>query len=116
VYDLMAKIAHLEECDSFLVGIIESACEQLQCKFLEAPWCFWLRFCDLACLILLHSSGICLNPADEDRQVSERLEALERTSSDTKTFWIDPWRRNAIVLLQDRVQHVGESVDGCRNP
>jgi hypothetical protein len=29
VYDLMAKIAHLEECDSFLVGIIESACEQL---------------------------------------------------------------------------------------
>jgi hypothetical protein len=42
VYDLMAKIAHLEECNSFLVGIIESACEQLQCKFLEAPWCFWL--------------------------------------------------------------------------
>jgi hypothetical protein len=37
VYDLMAKIAHLEECDSFLVGIIGSACEQLQCKFLEAP-------------------------------------------------------------------------------
>jgi hypothetical protein len=37
VYDLMAKIAHREECDSFLVGIIESACEQLQCKFLEAP-------------------------------------------------------------------------------
>jgi hypothetical protein len=37
VYDLMAKIAHPEECDSFLVGIIESACEQLQCKFLEAP-------------------------------------------------------------------------------
>jgi hypothetical protein len=52
VYDLMAKIAHLEECDSFLVGIIESACEQLQCKFLEAPCCFWLCSCDLTCLIL----------------------------------------------------------------
>jgi hypothetical protein len=52
VYDLMAKIAHLEKCDSFLVGIIESACEKLQCKFLEAPWCFWLCSCDLICLIL----------------------------------------------------------------
>jgi hypothetical protein len=28
VSDLMAKIIHLEECDSFLIGIIESACEQ----------------------------------------------------------------------------------------
>jgi hypothetical protein len=40
VYDLMAKIAHLEKCDSFLVGIIEFTCEQLQCKFLEAPGAF----------------------------------------------------------------------------
>jgi hypothetical protein len=32
VSDLMAKIVHVEECDAFLVGIIESACE-----FLEAP-------------------------------------------------------------------------------
>jgi hypothetical protein len=27
VSDLMAKIVHLEECNAFLVGIIESACE-----------------------------------------------------------------------------------------
>jgi hypothetical protein len=27
VSDLMAKIIHLEECDTFLIGIIESACE-----------------------------------------------------------------------------------------
>jgi hypothetical protein len=33
VSDLMAKIIHLEECDSFLIGIIESVCEQLQCEF-----------------------------------------------------------------------------------
>jgi hypothetical protein len=33
VSNLTAKIIHLEECDSFLIGIIESACEQLQCKF-----------------------------------------------------------------------------------
>jgi hypothetical protein len=29
VSDLLAKIVHLEECDAFLFGIIESACEQL---------------------------------------------------------------------------------------
>jgi hypothetical protein len=43
--DLMAKIVHLEECGSFLIEIIESACEQLQCEFLEAPLCFLLRSC-----------------------------------------------------------------------
>jgi hypothetical protein len=29
VLDLTAKIVHLEECDSFLVGIVESVCEML---------------------------------------------------------------------------------------
>jgi hypothetical protein len=29
---LAAKIVHLEECDSFLIGIVESVCEMLQCK------------------------------------------------------------------------------------
>jgi hypothetical protein len=33
VSSLTAKIVHLEECDSFLVGIIESACELLRCMF-----------------------------------------------------------------------------------
>jgi hypothetical protein len=33
VSSLTAKIVHLEECDSFLIGIIESACELLRCKF-----------------------------------------------------------------------------------
>jgi hypothetical protein len=40
--DLMAKIIHLEECDSFLIEVIESACKQLQCDFLEAPLRFFL--------------------------------------------------------------------------
>jgi hypothetical protein len=40
-----------------------------------------------------------MNPADENHRVAKRLEALERTSLDTNTFWIDPWHRNAIVLL-----------------
>jgi hypothetical protein len=32
VSGLMAKIMHLEECDSFLIGIVESVCEMLRCK------------------------------------------------------------------------------------
>jgi hypothetical protein len=32
VSGLIAKIIHLEECDSFLVGIVESVCEMLRCK------------------------------------------------------------------------------------
>jgi hypothetical protein len=32
VSGLVARIVHLEECDSFLVGIVESVCEMLQCK------------------------------------------------------------------------------------
>jgi hypothetical protein len=32
VSSLMAKIVHHEECDSFVIGIIESACEMLRCK------------------------------------------------------------------------------------
>jgi hypothetical protein len=33
VSSLTAKIAHNEECESFILGIIESACEMLRCKF-----------------------------------------------------------------------------------
>jgi hypothetical protein len=33
VLGLVAQVMHLKECDSFLVDFIESACEQLKCKF-----------------------------------------------------------------------------------
>jgi hypothetical protein len=29
-------------------------------------------------------------------------------------LWSDPRRHRAIVLLQDRAQHIGEAVDGCQ--
>jgi hypothetical protein len=32
VSGLTARIVHLEECDSFLVGIVEFVCELLRCK------------------------------------------------------------------------------------
>jgi hypothetical protein len=34
VSSLTAKILHQEECNSFILGIVESACEMLRCKFL----------------------------------------------------------------------------------
>jgi hypothetical protein len=55
-----------------------------------------------------------LNPTDEDHRISEQIAALERASRDTDTLWVDPRHRNAIVLLQDRAQHIGEAVDGCQ--
>jgi hypothetical protein len=46
VSSLTAKIVHLEECDSFLVGIIESACELLRCKF-SYNFPFFLFCCNI---------------------------------------------------------------------
>jgi hypothetical protein len=59
-------------------------------------------------------TGSCLNPVDKNRWVSERIAALERASTDTNTFWVDPHCYSAIILLQDRDQHIGEVVDGCQ--
>jgi hypothetical protein len=58
--------------------------------------------------------GTCLDFVNEARRVSERVAALESSSGGVETFWSEPRRRNAIVLLQDRAQHIGEAVDGCR--
>jgi hypothetical protein len=45
VSSLMAKVVHHEECDSFVIGIIKSACKMLQCKI---P-------CDFSFSLLFHS-------------------------------------------------------------
>jgi hypothetical protein len=37
VSGLVAQVMHLKECDSYLVKIIESACEQLKCEFSVDP-------------------------------------------------------------------------------
>jgi hypothetical protein len=58
--------------------------------------------------------GTCLDCAAEARRVAERNAALEKTSEGIDSLWSDPRRRSAIILLQDRAQHIGESVDGCR--
>jgi hypothetical protein len=112
VSSLMVNIVHHEECESFILGIIEFACEMLQCK---VPCNFFFpllsHYCFVISFVLL---GTCLDFAAEARRVAERNTALEKMSEGIESLWSDPRRRRAIVLLQDRAQHIGELVDGCR--
>jgi hypothetical protein len=112
VSSLMAKIVHHKECDSFVIGIIESACEMLRCK-IPCDFSFPLLFhsCFVISFVIL---GTCLDFAAEDHRVAERNAALEKVSAGIDSLWTYPRRRRAIVLLQDRAQHIGESVDGCQ--
>jgi hypothetical protein len=76
VSSLTAKILHHEECNSFVLGIIESACEMLRCKFpLDLSFSLLLHcyFYDTFALI-----GTCLDFAAEDRRVNERSAALKK--------------------------------------
>jgi hypothetical protein len=41
---LVAKITQLEEWDLYMTEIIESTCEELQCKLLGAPECYLFLF------------------------------------------------------------------------
>jgi hypothetical protein len=50
---LMAKIVQLEVCDVYMTEIIETSCEQLQCKLLRAPEYLCRCFCFELSLILL---------------------------------------------------------------
>jgi hypothetical protein len=104
---------HHEECDSFVIGIIESACEMLRCKIpCDFSFFFLLFHCCLVMSFVI--LGTYLDFAAEARRVAERNVALEKTSEGIDSLWSDPRCRHAIVLLQDRAQHIGESVDGCR--
>jgi hypothetical protein len=46
VSGLVAQVMHLKECDSYLVEIIESACEQVKCEFSLDPFEFPTNFLD----------------------------------------------------------------------
>jgi hypothetical protein len=58
--------------------------------------------------------GTCLDFAAKNHRVTERNTALEKMSEGIDSLWSNPRCRSAIILLQDRAQHIGESVDGCR--
>jgi hypothetical protein len=46
VSGLVAQVMHLKECDSYLIEIIELACEQLKCEFSLDPFEFSADFLD----------------------------------------------------------------------
>jgi hypothetical protein len=112
VSGLMAKIVHLEECDSFLIGIVESVCEMLRCEVPCSLSCF--PFIPLLLSNIFVILGTCLDFAAEAHRVAEQNTALEKASEGIDSLWSDPRRRRAIVLLQNHARHIGEVVDGCR--
>jgi hypothetical protein len=65
----------------------------------------FLHYCGL---ISFHVSGTCLDLVCETRRVVEQTAALKKASEGTDSLWSDPRRRRAIVLLQDRAQHMGK--------
>jgi hypothetical protein len=100
VSSLVAKVVHHEECDSFVIDIIESACKMLRCK-IPCDFSFFLLFhcCFVTSFVIL---GTCLDFAAEAHQVAERNTALEKMSEGIDSLWSDPRCRCAIILLQDR--------------
>jgi hypothetical protein len=78
VSSLVAKVMHHEECDSFVIGIIESACEMLRCK-IPCGFSFFLLFpcCLVMSFVIL---GTCLDFVAKARRVVERNTTLEKTS------------------------------------
>jgi hypothetical protein len=100
VPSLTAKIVHYEECESFILGIVEYACEMLRCEIL-CDFFFSLFFLiSLDCLVIpFVFLGTCLDFADEARQVAKRNAALEKASEGVDSLWSNRRRREAIVLL-----------------
>jgi hypothetical protein len=85
----------------------------LRCKVPCSLSLFSISF-HYCCLILFVISGTFLDFVGGARRVFERIAALEKASEGIDSLWSNPRRRRAIVLLQDRAQHIGEAVDGCQ--
>jgi hypothetical protein len=69
----------------------------------------------VCCLLTLYcAAGSCLDLVGESHRVTEQIAALETAAQGAASLWSNPRRRRAIVILQDRAQHIGEAVDGCR--
>jgi hypothetical protein len=72
VSSLTARFVHHEECESFILGIIESACEMLRCKTLFSTSPFSLdSLISTLFAICLAVVGTCLDFAAEDHRVAE---------------------------------------------
>jgi hypothetical protein len=69
VSSLVAKVVHHEECDSYVIGIIESACEMLRCKIpFDFSFSLLFHYYFVMSFVIL---GTCLDFAAEARRVAE---------------------------------------------
>jgi hypothetical protein len=100
---------HLEECDSFLVDFSESAHEQLKCEISAHYFDIFATMFVFLPLTNLCLPGTCLHPTDENHRVAERIAALEKVLKYASSLWADPRCRSAVVLLQDRAQHLSHA-------
>jgi hypothetical protein len=99
VSGLVARVMHLEECDSFLVDFIESTCEQLKCKFLADYLKIFAAIFAFHLLTNLRLPGTYLHPADENRRVAKRIAALEKVSKDASSLYSYRIMLNILVRL-----------------
>jgi hypothetical protein len=90
---------HLEECDSFLVDFIESACEQLKCKFPADYLEIFSAIFAFHLLTNLRLPGTCLHPVDENRRVAKQIAALEKVSKDASSLYSCRIMLNILVRL-----------------
>ncbi|KAK1613601.1 hypothetical protein QYE76_019118 [Lolium multiflorum] len=56
---------------------------------------------------------IALNPAEENKQIHERVNALTQLSSSDEIFWKEHSKASAVAKFQDRVQQVHRFFDKC---
>jgi hypothetical protein len=87
---------------------------QLNCKFHADHLEIFAAIFAFHLLMNLRLPGTYLHPANENRRVAERITALEKVSAGASSLWADPRRCSAVVLLQDRAQHIGEAINGCQ--
>jgi hypothetical protein len=106
------KSCILKNATPFLLVSLSLSVRCCDVRFLAAFLFFLLlHYC---WLISFRISGTCLDLVGETRWVSERIATVEKASEGTDSLWSNPQRRHAIVLLQDRAQHIGEAIDGCQ--
>jgi hypothetical protein len=71
VSSLMAKVVHSEECESFILGIVEYACEMLRC---ESSFNFsFPRLCTTVFVTSFTIVGTCLDFATRNAELLSEM-------------------------------------------
>jgi hypothetical protein len=85
VLSLVARIAHFEECKSFLIGIIESVCEMLLCKSLGILFSLFFLFSSV-CQFLLELQVLALILLANQVELLSRLLLFKMLHKEPKAY------------------------------